>query len=330
MRRFTMLFLAVLSAMTIVSCDNGSDDTQCSDPVVPTLVSPANGADVTGPNVAVDWDAMNATEYAAELYAGKTCGGAAVQSIAPAVTQGSWTGLTDGLNYSWRVRGTNNACPEPRQSAWSECWWFEVTDCPSPAKPALTSPADGAAVAGPSVPVVWQAATNATNYTAALFTGGNCGGPATQTVATTTATLGTWTGLTDGQYSWHVVAENQSCAAAAITSDCWRFTVGTACPKPDAPALKSPCNSAVSRTNVKLSWRSATNATHYRGEAYVGPGCSSTARESFTTQDPKTDATFPILDPAQTYSWRVKAENRDCDPDEVSQWSECCVFNTLP
>ncbi|MFH1244098.1 MAG: fibronectin type III domain-containing protein, partial [bacterium] len=138
-----------------------------SAPSTPNLVSPSNGATVTGPTVNLDWDpvswgtkcpAPNSNKYTvfikeSDSYVVPDAGNATVIDRAAANDFYPFTGVA-GKTYYWRVVADNGGSSTP-----SLTWSFTVPlGCtPSaPVAPTLSTPTNGATVTGPTVNLDWD------------------------------------------------------------------------------------------------------------------------------------------------------------------------------
>jgi hypothetical protein len=137
-------------------------------PPAPTLSSPAEGATVAGTSIDFQWDAAaNATKY--QLQVRRSSDNTLFKNeVLGNVTSSSQTGFpNDGTVFKWRVRAGNAAGWGP----WSGYRNFtngSVVVTKPTVRPTLTSPAEGATVAGTSVTFQWDAAAGATKYKLAV------------------------------------------------------------------------------------------------------------------------------------------------------------------
>ncbi len=131
-------------------------------PATPTLISPADMADIPGTSVTLQWNAPRAADIQLQV---------SIESAfnAPFLDQqlgGPFIGLNlsslpdDGTIFYWRVRGWNSL----GWSNWSDS--REFTNGPSAVPPItiLTAPGDGTNVPGLNVLFQWQQTARATDY----------------------------------------------------------------------------------------------------------------------------------------------------------------------
>src|SRR6185436_8955093 len=192
-------------------------------PPIPSLVSPANAANVGGTSITFNWSQVpRASNYYLQV---------ATDAGFTQVVFGNWvgnyigieiTGLPDsGQVYFWRVASGNARGSSVFSDAWS------LTNGPSatPPIPSLVSPANGANVGGTSITFNWSQVPRASNYYLQVATDAGF----TQVV------FGNWvgnyigieiTGLPDsGQvYFWRVAAGNAR--GTSLYSNPWSLTNG--------------------------------------------------------------------------------------------------------
>ncbi len=135
-------------------------------PLAPTLVSPANGADVDTTTPTLEWNASaGADSYMMQLATDADFDGM-VSSTGTALTSRSFADfpLTIDTTYYWRVAAINDV----GQGDWSEIQTFTVVEPQPPVAPILVSPADEADVYTHYPQLVWQYMSNVDEYTIEL------------------------------------------------------------------------------------------------------------------------------------------------------------------
>lgn len=203
-----------------------------------------------------------------------------------------------------------------------------ATQAPPPARPILSSPANGAnMVQGTDVTLRWNSAANATQYKVELW-----GGPySTMTPCDwqsgTSCHIGT---MWPGTVSWHVKARNAN-GQESDWSETWTFTVQgpteapptkTSTPPPQVPGiprLRDPANGAryPQSQDIWFAWNYVSGADQYYLEYWGGP--YGTLNSGWIT-----DVAYHVgtMWPG-TYHWHVKARNSS---GVESNWSDTWSF----
>jgi|GEM_PF-3470930 hypothetical protein len=308
-------------------------------PNPPTLRAPANRSNwFTLDEIVLSWNATaHATQYKVELSGGPYA------TMIPCDWQ-SGTSCRIGAmregQMQWRVKARNASGQE---SNWSDPWTFSVqsetriitvtptaTHTPQPvfaARPSLASPNNGTSLsAAIEVILIWNAATNATQYKVELWGGTYSRMTPCDWQNGTTCRIGT---MWPGTMQWRVKARNAS-GIESDWSDTWSFTIQsdvtvtpTRTPIPasaNRPTLSSPNNGAslAQNTEVTLIWNTATNATQYKVELWGG---------AYSTMTPcnwqsGTTCRIGTMWPG-TMQWHVKARNAS---GIESDWSDTWSF----
>jgi hypothetical protein len=223
-------------------------------PPLPILISPADGAMVSGNSVTFQWSpSSGATNYWLAVF--KADGSVIINKALGNVTSDTETGFqNNGTQYIWTVAAGNTA-------GWSAASWKHFTNgaLSPPPLPNLISPADGAVVNGTSVTFQWSASSGATNYWLAVFK--NDGSTViNKSLGNVTSTTEVGFPNNGTQYIWTVAAGNTAGWSAAS----WKhFTNGTLSP-PLPPILMSPVDGAmVSGNSVTFQWSPSSGATNY-------------------------------------------------------------------
>jgi hypothetical protein len=228
----------------------------------PSLVSPSDGATVSGTSVLLDWNSVsNAGAY--NVTASRN--GSIVLDQVVTGTSYTLSGLVAGATYEWDVAAcystgasTSSNCPS---SARSSNRTFAVQG--SLATPALVSPANGAVVSGTSVLLDWSSASGAGAYNVTASRNGSL-----VLDEVVTATSYSLSGLVAGStYAWDVAScfttgasTSSNCPDSARSSN-RTFTVQSGLA---APTLVAPAHGAiVSGTTVLLDWNGVSGAGAY-------------------------------------------------------------------
>ncbi|MCC7373418.1 MAG: hypothetical protein IT581_02090 [Verrucomicrobiales bacterium] len=251
---------------------------------VPTLASPANGAQEVSMLPTLQWQsAANATGYDYEVLLGATLvtsgsvGGLQVSLTSP---------LTQGTTYTWRARGKTSA----RDGDWSTPFSF-TTRLPIPA-PVLVSPANGAVGTGLTLSLSWQAASGATGYDYEVMSG------ATVVVHGSTGAPGMSVSVpAAGAYTWRV--RGKTAVQAGLWSAAWGFDTGV-------PAVVTVDNSeGPAKVELVGDWTASAGSTGYWGSDYLHDGN--------TGKGAKTVTFIPTVGAAGRYEvfiWYTAAANR--------------------
>ena len=206
--------------------------------------TPANG------EVALTWSAAASNGAPVTSYV-VTMGQTTRQTSQTTYT---WTGLTNGQQYSFDVYAVNQVGSGPKS--------LPVTAVPksAPSAPSGVTATTAGAPQGEAT-ITWTAA-NAngqpiTSYTVSVAP--SPGGAATQQVAGNLTTL-TWTGLSDsiGPYVFSVIAHNSVGASPASTPSNSVYAHGVP-PSPPAPTAVAQVSTDQVSTTVVVSWPAVAN-----------------------------------------------------------------------
>ena len=237
--------------------------------VAPALLTPANGATVSGNSVTFTWNPVSgATKYL--LIVNTASANKIYLDVGNVTTYTNTTFAGAGTVYYWAVWAGNSAGWCADSLAYANTRSFTNTGgggAPTVA-PTLVSPANGAMVNGTSVTFTWNPVSGATKYLLIVNTA------SANKIYLDVGNVATYTNTTfagDGTvYYWAVWAGNTAgwCADSLAYANTCSFTntgsggggVPTA-----APALVSPANgSTVSGTSVTFTWNAVSGATKYR------------------------------------------------------------------
>jgi hypothetical protein len=288
------------AASTIRTFNNGTAVTK---PPAPTLISPADGATVSGPSVTFQWSASSGANnyYLAVLKV--TDGSIVVNKAVGNVTSDVESDfLNDGTTYRWAVAAGNSA-------GWGSFSYSRIfsngTSVTIPAAPRLTSPADGATVAGTSVNFQWSASSGATNYWLAVTKDSDNSVVVNKAVGNVTSD--TESGFpNDGTvYKWVIAAGNNAGWGTASTAR--TFTNGPVT-VPAAPSLTSPTDGAtVVGTSINFQWTASSGATNYWLAVVKVSDNSVIVNKAVGNVTSDTEAGF--LNNGTQYRWVVAAGN---------------------
>jgi hypothetical protein len=215
--------------------------------------------------------------------------------------------------YYWRVRALNNATPVV-SSAWSNVCTFTLDWADTPS---LTAPADTATVTFPS-PLVfqWTPATGAKSYKLTVSQSPDLSNPisagSVSFPLTTNATAySPTTRLAQGTYYWDVTpidAEGNSGTPSAVHSFTWSW------PSTDTtlnPVADLDPSSEV--TDPQFSWSAIPGAASYQIEINSDQNFSSSGKVCCSDTIISTTFSPTTLLPADTYYWRIRAEDPNGD-----------------
>ncbi|MGO8672196.1 MAG: choice-of-anchor tandem repeat GloVer-containing protein, partial [Capsulimonadaceae bacterium] len=252
-------------------------------PTVPTGVTATAG----NTQVSLSWTASSgATSY--NVYRGTASGDEASTAAATGITTASYTdtGLTNGVKYFYKVAAVNSGGTSAQSSEASA-----TPEPPIPAAPTALTATGGNA----QVSLSWTASTGATSYN--VYRSTASGAETSTAVGTSTSTMYTDTGLTNGaRYFYKVTAVNAG-GTSAPSGEASTTLV------PNAPAGVS---ATAGNAQVELSWTStyaATSYAIYRGTASGGEGATPVASANGLSYD-DTGLTNGV-----TYFYKVAALN---------------------
>ena len=297
-----------------------------SEPSAPTLNSPADKAEVSGTSVTFEWQALEeANNYLLEVNTAPDWGRDTRMFYGEVgnVTQYQDTAyLNDSTTYYWRVRAGNGA-------GWSTP---SVTRSFISVTPILSSPTEGAKVAGASVIFQWQTSEGVDKYLLEVNTDSKWDEDDRRFygVVGNVAEYEDTDYPNDGTtYYWRVWAHSD--AGWVFRSTSWSF-VNTSVEKPSTPTLSSPdkekdgAKVKVSGASVTFKWVVSARADKYFLEVNTDPKWGKEKRKFLGNVGDVTefkDKGYPSN--GTTYYWRVRAGNAS----GWSDWSESrSFFNT--
>jgi alpha-tubulin suppressor-like RCC1 family protein len=287
------------SASTMRTFTNG---TSITIPPAPTLTSPPDGATVSGTSVTFQWSASTgATKYWLALVK-VSDNSVIINKEVGNVTSDAESGFpNDGSAYRWVVAAGNSAGWSAASASRAFTNGTAVTIPPSPN---LTSPADGATVAGTSVTFHWAASTGATNYWLAVVKASDNSIVVNKAIGNVTSDTEAGFLNNGAQYRWVVAAGNS--AGWGSASALRTFTNGSAVPP--APSLTAPADGAkVSGTLVTFQWSASSGATNYWIAVFKASDNSIIINKPVGSVTSDTETGFPNND--TSYVWVVAAGN---------------------
>lgn len=222
MKLLKNLFILGLLLFSISSCDKEEDQQDNGNQLTtPTLISPANNANVSASGTVVffDWsDVANATEYQFELSTTANFSNI-IESSADVSSENVFgeSNLTNNTTYYWRVRAL---APGFDNSDFSQVFSFTFNGGSS-ANFSLVAPANNSTNVALNQVFSCDAYPNAVTYNFVLNPNN---GP---TTGTSSATNSTSLSLTAGTlYTWYVVVTDVN--NNQYTSPTWSFTTASA------------------------------------------------------------------------------------------------------
>ena len=281
---------------------NTATATPASDTTPPTAPTSLTATAASGTKINLAWtastDNVGVTGYQVERCQGTGCTNF-VQVLTPTGTSVSDTGLTNGTNYSYRVRAVDAA---GNLSAYSNVASVATLDTAAPTAPTgLTATAAGSS----QINLSWTASTDnvgVTGYRVERCQGAGCTNFVQ--VFTPTGTSVSDTGLTNGtNYSYRVRAVDAAGNLSAYSNVASVATLDTAAPT--APTGLTATAAASSQIN--LSWTASTDnvgVTGYQVERCQGAGCTNFVQVLTPTGTSVSDTG---LTAGTSYSYRVRA-----------------------
>lgn len=266
--------------------------------VAPALLVPENNAVDQPISLTARWRrAGGATSYHVQLARDAQFTTLTLNDSTLTDTTVRFTGLTNNVQYFWRVRAKN----EQGISGWSDVWNFRTVRLP-PATPPLQSPPNNSIDMPSVVTFRWGGVIFATAYRLEVATDSAFSQPA---VLDTTITATQFTaGLEAGtRYFWRVRSSNAG--GSSPPSNPWTFATQQF---PAQVVLLSPPNmSTIAADTVVFVWKSGgTMEERYWLEVATDPLFASTTIDSTLTDTVKV---VRQLQNTQGYWWKVRAGN---------------------
>ena len=262
-----------------------------STPQNATTVSPPAGPSytltaVSGTQINLSWNAVSgATGYQIDWVVNGQW--QEITALPAGTTSYAVSNLTPGTSYTFNVGASNSA-----GFAWGTPAGTAVTTISPPTGPSYAETAPS----GTQVNLSWNAVSAATSYQIDWFVNGQWREIAALPAGTTSYTV---SGLTPGTSYTFDVGESNSAGFA------WGTPAGTAVTTISPPAGPSYTATALSRTQVNLSWNAVSGATGYQIDWFVnGQWQEITALPAGTTS-----YTVSNLTPGMSYTFDVGASN---------------------
>jgi hypothetical protein len=296
-----------------------------STPAVPILASPSNGATSVSLSPQLSWNAAaGADSYQIQLATNSSFSNSTMVNDASNVTQTSrsYSNLTLGTTYFWRVRAHNT----DGFSNWSNVRYFVTQSAAStPPAPTLTSPSNNATGISVNPTLLWGTSQGATSYRVQVATASSFSSTFMVADASNVTNISfLLNGLASNTlYYWRVSASNASGTSAwSATRNFRTLNVITV---PAIPTLNSPIHTAQQiSTNPTLIWNASPGTTTYHVQL--------ASNISFTTSSIIVDLSGQSGTSRQVnnlignthYYWRVRATNSA----GTSDWSAIWNFRT--
>jgi hypothetical protein len=280
-------------------------------PATPTLTSPSNPSNVPGSSILFQWSASSgATNYWLEVNTDQNWGTAGrFYNAGMSTNSQTVTGFpNNGTTYYWRVWAWNSYGWSAASAVWSVVNGTQASA--PPAAPTLSSPTNGANMAGTSITFQWSYNVGATTYWLEVNRDQNWGTAGRVYNAGMSSTAQTVTGFPDNgtTYYWRVWAWNSYGWSAA--SAVWSVINGFSVP-PETPALTSPTDGASMAGNyITFQWSAANGAKTYWLEVNRDPAWGTAGifyNAGGISTNSQTVTGFPLN--GTTYYWRVWAWN---------------------
>ncbi|MHB8990471.1 MAG: glycoside hydrolase family 78 protein [Chloroflexota bacterium] len=296
-------------------------------PAAPALLSPPHNTQITVLKPHFDWsDSAGATSYTIELYGDSWRGNLVESAVVAASEYDSGAKLTPGTSYYWQVRAANETSGA---GAWSGLNSFRTPPVPSPVKPILTTPENGAVVDTLLPTLDWQDDPNSNTFTISYrvqlaensgFSGGLA---ANQVVPGSSFTRASWAPLKKGtSYYWRVQGTNGS--VAGEWSDIGNFQTPSV---PAVPTLVAPSNGGkVDTTTPTVTLSQVAGATSYTVQVSTAswfPSGTSTITVNGSTSQLMVSTS---LKHGTTYYWKARASNAAGNSAFSGYWT----FTTPP
>ena len=325
---FTSSTIRDLTFRFILEAQQQQDTTP---PATPSLVSPADGAQITNTTPTLDWTDVtdpSGVTYTVQLSVDPDFGSFVVNQANLTSSQYSVsTQLSVGTTYYWRVKAVDGASNE---SDWAVPYSFSIIqtggDTTPPAVPTLVSPADGTQTTNRRPTLSWNSVSDPSGVTYSLQVAKD---------SQFSTLVVDETGLSSPQYSfsadldvlttyyWRVRAVDGA-GNTSSWSSAWRFIIvvtGGDTTPPNAPTLVSPSNgSQTFNRQPTFDWSDVTDPS---GVSYT---LQISANPSFTVlavnQQGISQSQYTLtvsLVAGSTYYWRVKAVD---GAGNSSQWSD--------
>ncbi|MEA2569847.1 MAG: hypothetical protein QOI24_1848 [Acidobacteriota bacterium] len=237
-------------------------------------------------NGTLHWNNAGATSY--NVYLGPVGSGCTTLLGNTTATSMSYSGLTGGTTYEWRVEAVSTGCP----SAASACQKFTTaTVCPGTG-PTLIAPLAGSLQSSPLV-FSWTAVPNAALYH--VFAA--VGGASTLEIGSTSGTTLT-ANVGDGATVWFVIADVVGCGTLQSVSG--TFNVCN-----NASPVAGVVAEASSGQSYDVAWEAVAGATKYEIDEATNAAFTNVQMQTVTTTS--VTYTHTAATSAQPFFYRVRA-----------------------
>jgi hypothetical protein len=303
-------------------------------PPIPTLLSPANGSQVSTLRPTLDWSDVtdpSGVTYTLQVSTISTFSVLIVSQSGLSVSQYTFSfDLQNNVVYYWRVKAVDGA---GNQSGWSSSWSFtpyiEQQDTEPPSIPILLTPQDGSLVTTLRPILDWSDVTDPSGVSYAL-----------QVALDTNfnSIVINFSGIANSQYTfssdldlgvtyyWRVKSVD-GVGNQSSWSNIWSFipiTIDTT--PPSVPTLISPQNNVVLSTRVvHFDWSDVTDPSGVVYELQVDDNYNFSSPIISNAFD-SSEYTSTELVPNITHYWRVRAVD---GVDNTSSWSSVYQFIIL-
>ena len=305
-----------------VRATNASGDSSYSNETsATTVVSPPNAPSgltataTSSTQINLSWtDVANETGFKIERKTGVGGTYSQIATVGAGIVSYSNTGLTANTNYYYRVRATNAGGDSPYSN--------EANATTLDTAPAAPSGLTATAISTTQINLSWtDNASNETGFKIERKTG--AGGTYAQ-IGTVGANLTTYndTGLTDGTTYFYRVRATNAVGDSAYSSE----TSATTLVAPPA-APNGLAATAISSSQINLSWTDVSNETGYKIERKTGSG--GTYSQVGTVGANVTTYSDTGLIVNTTYYYRIRATNTGGD-SPYSNEANATTLNGIP
>jgi hypothetical protein len=295
----------------------------------PTLISPANAANVTSP-FTISWSAVSDPTgnagYNWQVSTSSTFPTITLQnSTNPNQTQDTVSGLANGT-YFWRVQAVNGAFV---QGAWSAPRSFNITGAGAgqPAAPAM-SPTKGYSTFHPLEVMTfnWSPVAGAASYVLQFSTDPSFPVATRGQVNNIPNTTYSFSTPDEGSYSARVYAVNAS-GIAGVPSNVITFSVFYNNPISGPPSLLTPANGSTVTLPFQLAWTDVLNPQPSGYEMQIAKDSGFSQIEDDVPQQNEPNRTEISLTAGQKF-WRVRSSQGDASPTTAAEtaWSATGSF----
>ncbi len=285
-------------------------------PTNPILNIPTNNSvNIATNNSTISWAAMpNASNYEIQVATNSNFSNN-ITTFNTTATSQNLTGLTEGINYYWRVRASNLIFT----SNWSTAWKFTTETFATPA--ALIAPSNNALNAAvASANFSWNALPNAVEYDLQISENNIwTSNIRNYSVTNTSKTVDTFAQNTT--YYWRVRGRN-ALTNVSDWSAAWQFKTTQLA----TPTLVTPINNTqnIPVAGTTLSFNNVPNSANYEIEIAPTPTFNAGVI-SRTTLANNLTTTTGNLQADYEYYWRVRGVNVGGN----SPWSPVWSFHTV-